>query len=1294
MVNKDESTFRDKKLLASLIAKAVMMLAIVIGAIGLNAINSYAAPVSVKPHSFKDKNELIFKENGSLQGITTSNPDIKVGVVKKGHYADRPYAYWADGKLKATDWIEVYHKNTGTYKGKDVSVRLRLSNFKVGHNKYDNEANTVDGNKNYVIAFGNLINGITFAGYGSQTVEAKFVYTDTGQPVNFEGSTYITFNSLNGKPSMDYLGNNFNEQEFTSYDKMNTLPYYVTTTTGLKEYTNPVTSSGTLIGGIANPATNDKFTDVIGAKDFTNGSVTYTIAGQNPKFVVGTTSNMMWFTLNSSAVFNMNPPAPTKDVKNQSGVNINGQKVQPGQPITYEINQTVNKLNVDILTKYNSFVIGDNLPKEVEYKSARLVDKNNKEVDTKGTYAYDKATHVVKYTASSDFLNKMPMNGETYTLKIDVKVKEDVAANSTIKNKGVVTIDDKPFNTNEVSNITEDPKFPKPDKEDVDTEGKDINGQDVMPGQKIVYRINQKVNVMNKDIYAKYKKFVITDPLPAEVAYESSVVKVNGTVQKDAKAISYDEKSHTATFNADASFLQNMKMNGETITYEITTRVKDDVEPDTIIKNVGNVSINDKPNNTNEVTNKTKDPIIPDPSKEDLDEEGNDINGQQVMAGDTIIYHVNQPVNKLNEDIFLKYKKMILKDPLPSQVAFDSAVVMVDGEVQEGAKEVSYDKDSHTVTFDADENFLKAMKMAGETVTLEIKTHVIDEIEENEQIINKASSFINKEEKETNEVTNSVKVPKGDITINKKTEQRTGIKDSEIQTEKLPQGFVTYKLFAAEDIKFPNGKVIAEKGTEFGEQVTATDGTAKFKDLYEGVYNIVEQKAPVGIQIDPTPIRIELKADKQGEEFIETSGEQEDLRQEVLVKGHKVFEQTDGTFKPSDGATFGLYYADDYMIGEDKILADTLVAEMKTDAEGVFSYKGFLVPNQRYYVKEIDTKNGYLLDNDKRFFVYQPSTNNEIHEIEMFDKGYVADNKFVPYETLNSWDPLKEETSETDTTEASTEDSKKEENSTNQTTNEETSRSEESTTKQSELRKEGSTETSSEDQSSTAETESSEEVIEDGKAELITDNMKEPAEEQKQPIKNILITENSIEKAIKRKDGSLVDHYDILEDKEEITFVGTIYFGNHNPEKATHEISDDLPKGLEYQSMKVLNENNEDVTNKVKVKVNGQKVGFSVDEKYAAELKSTHLTWEITTKYNHSKELEGTKLENTMKFDDLTSNKVTLTPPVVEYESVAPGIFPKTGEEKRRWLTVAGTLLILGAIGFYAYNVYQKKKDE
>lgn len=1105
---------------------------------------------------YDEKNSLIISKSSKIKdfSVTVENADPKRTDYKAGEVAGSgdtlhpnfdlknyggvrlDFGNESKTTLSEKTTITVKQKNVGTFKGKAIDLKQRFSNFE---KKKDATIYPHTFNYGYVFQISESpFSGYRFFGIGNFDYEVEFTYSDTGSIINFdEGDSFLSFNSLNG----DSDSKGLYKTEYVSYKNTdNPKNVYVTNDTNIGYFNpsksviaevNDATVNGDMYGGI----TND-FTDFLGGATFARNTVQFKLVGTTQSFKVGSATGEAWNAQSTATIFNVKMPTPTKTEEDASGNDLNNKEVEKGDTINYKVHQKVNNLGVDILERYTKFEIADPLDSNVDYVSSKVTDAKGNELTDFGTITYDKSTHKVTATASSEYLKKMTLSGEAYILETKTTVKQSV------KNK-------------------------------------------------------------------------------------------------------------------------------------------------TVIKNVGNVSINNQNEPTNEVKNTVLVPEIIDPTKKETNNKGINYDGKDVYAGDTLVFDVSQQVNELGVDLKNPYSSFGLYDILDKRLEYVSASILKDGKEMKDAKDLSFDKEQNRVSFTADKDFLTSMTYKKETYTLRITTKVSTNIAEGETINNKAESLINDSKRETNETTNPVKVPKGSVVINKVTNQLTGIaisfnnkeenQSNELTYEKLPQGGVTYELVAKEDITYGNGEVIAEKGTSFGKQTTDNKkGQARFNDLNEGEYQAIEKSAPLGIQVDPNPIDIEVRSTKKEQSFTVEQGH-EDPVQEVSLSGTKKFEQVDGSFKAEAGATFGLYYTDDYVAGStqevtdttettttnepptdstnitkesnessseteskessnsttqetgtttttsgekestDKtIKAGTLVAEIEVNKDGSLSYKGQLVPNQRYTVKEIKTKDTHQLLKDELTFIYQPTTNNTTASIALYAKGYVTEGVYIPYDDVKNLKmPTKEVLSQ-------------------------------------------------------------------------SGHYKEPTEEQKAPIQNILNTENSIKKQILKEDGSIVDRYDILKNNELVTFIGTIQLGNNHSEDEPIIVEDNLPQGLSYQSMKLLDTNKKEITDQATLKKDGQKITLTLNKDYAKTAKSTVLYWEVKTKYTQSADVAGKELTNEMILrvgDKEYKGTANVTTPKLS-------TLPYTGEVIKNYALIG--LLIILAVLFISFRANKKEKED
>ncbi|WP_265460268.1 isopeptide-forming domain-containing fimbrial protein [Enterococcus sp. HY326] len=1324
------------------------------------------------------------------------------------------------------DWsklkVVVDHGTVATYDGQPVHVKLEYSNFV----KSDKEPSDFYNRGNYLNLSKNIFSGFIFS--GTSTFDVRLVVLDSNGQAILLDNAYMGFGSLNpsGSGSSDGAWS-----EGVGFNKINTNDYYVTNDTLLEEVVNPATGSGQLLLGqrVGSADTDDWNAnyDKLGAINYNRATVSFKLSGTDNVFTIysGRANNdaYTWNSMTTSTLFSVEPEKPVKDVMNDAGASINGDLVQAGQTLTYEISQKVSVLGQDLLERYSKFMIEDQLDKNVTYFSSKLVDATGKTVDADGKYVYDESGHKLTYTASDKFLTEMPLEGETYRLLVTVKVNDSVADGVEINNKAMVTINNVSNSTNEVKNKVEIPKAPV--KSIQDASGSDLNGKLILSGTSFNYKVTQQVTNGNQ-----FTSWKITDKLDANVTYNSSrLLDESGKAVDEGGSYAYDEKSHTVTYKASKEFLSSMKMAGQSYQLEINVTAKKDIASGTVIENTATSTINDKDQVTNKVTVTVENPKAPVKSIQDAS--GTDLNGKLILSGTSFNYKVTQQVTNGNQ--FTSWK---ITDKLDANVTYNSSRLLDEsGKAVDEGGSYAYDEKSHTVTYTASKEFLSSMKMAGQSYQLEINVTAKKDIASGTVIENTATSTINDKDQITNKVTVTVENPKAPVksiqdvagtdlngklilsgtpfsykltqqvtngnqftswkitdkldanvtynssrlldesgkavdeggsytydekshtvtytsskeflsnmkmagqsyqleinvtakkdiasgtvikntatsTINDKDqltnevtvtvpsleakiykttwqpistvtkEEETADSSSsgvlanllfnvayaadsdEADTKTIngltytlqKQAGVTYELQAVEEILYGDGTVAYAAGEVADTQTTDASGYATFTVKMPGEYEFIEISAPKGIQVDPTPIPVTIEA--VGETNI-SDAKQTDLNQNVVLEGTKTFEQEDGSFVAEDGATFALFNAEDISVDENvEVTADTKLADIELAEDGSFSHVTELISGEIYYISEQSTTENHVLKMNKMYFKYEATNSDENYVFHFYETGYTVEDVFIPYADVEAL--LSEEVAQEDETTNST--------STTESSNEGSSSSSEEnqTTESSEV---------------TTETTSSSEVTEEET--VLADNLVSShdaaTDEQLLDIQNILITENSISKAIQKEDGSLVDNYDGLQDQETVIFVGTVNIGNNNAAGTPISFSDTLPEGLSYNSYTVSDSEGNDVTDQTTITVDDRAISVSVNQDYADTLSQTYLKWTIDTTYTHDTRLEGTTLENTMQLtvgDETTeSNVVTLTPLIVQ-----GGKLPQTGEIVTG-LSLVGVLLLLNVLYF------------
>lgn len=196
--------------------------------------------------------------------------------------------------------------------------------------------------------------------------------------------------------------------------------------------------------------------------------------------------------------------------------------------------------------------------------------------------------------------------------------------------------------------------------------------------------------------------------------------------------------------------------------------------------------------------------------------------------------------------------------------------------------------------------------------------------------------------------------------------------------EEQPLAGAKYELIADEDIYTPDhqkaasgdGRKIAVyndipvvSGAAVATLVTDDKGEASADGLPLGKYHLVEVEAPNGYVLDETAKEIELTYKDDHTEVVYENAEFVDERVKTelsLIKKNSVSEI------PVEGATYGVYATEDILGRDDAVLveADSLIQSAVTDAEGKAVFDADL-PLGKYYVKEVETAPGYLMDENE-----------------------------------------------------------------------------------------------------------------------------------------------------------------------------------------------------------------------------------------------------------------------------------------------------------------------------------------
>lgn len=221
---------------------------------------------------------------------------------------------------------------------------------------------------------------------------------------------------------------------------------------------------------------------------------------------------------------------------------------------------------------------------------------------------------------------------------------------------------------------------------------------------------------------------------------------------------------------------------------------------------------------------------------------------------------------------------------------------------------------------------------------------------------------------------------KGVINIEKQSEVFASVRENEKEGTYEPvyklQGRpdAVYEITAAEDIRTPDGTLRVPKGELVDTITTNEKGKAASKELYLGLYKIVEITAPDGMTINDSPqyVRIEYAGQEVAVTSVDVGFENE--RQKVEVGFEKFIEDDEnygiGMNDEYENIFFGLFAAEDIKALDGKVIPkDGLIDVVGVDMFSQVQFKTD-VPFGKYYIQEIETDEHYILSNEKFHFEF------------------------------------------------------------------------------------------------------------------------------------------------------------------------------------------------------------------------------------------------------------------------------------------------------------------------------------
>lgn len=233
---------------------------------------------------------------------------------------------------------------------------------------------------------------------------------------------------------------------------------------------------------------------------------------------------------------------------------------------------------------------------------------------------------------------------------------------------------------------------------------------------------------------------------------------------------------------------------------------------------------------------------------------------------------------------------------------------------------------------------------------------------------------------------------KGRIKLEKTGLQLTGFKEKEdwfgntimqpVYEEKRLEGAV-FEIHAAEDIIGKDGTEWYAQDELVGTITTTADGEDVSGELPLGRYYLIEISAPEGYVFPDIRYEAELKYADDHTPLVEitVAAGNDFIPSEInLYKEKEItqIQQDDTSIRqvivnaPGEGFTFGLFYDTDIHFAGGTLLADTLMAEGTTGADGILTFEGYY-PHGRYYIRELAAPDGWKLNTEACYVETKPA---------------------------------------------------------------------------------------------------------------------------------------------------------------------------------------------------------------------------------------------------------------------------------------------------------------------------------
>lgn len=447
-------------------AFAVLLLAVALFFLAGLKTPSYGAKlITISGTNRPSTNNLLKINRNTLTSITWNSSLVEDTDYKNGTYNDKGERPLPALKIKSTSKAQTYEnpfsmkfENVGTIGGKSIDCEIKITKVEISKKKGNTPALRSDGFMGVLQIKGDCLEfGLTGnSGYGYMATKdisytVNMTYHGTNTKVNlpfFQAITDLDAYSKGHYQEGWTAGSGYEYAD--GYDSDDGIDYcmepiFYKYPQNVCEFENESVWTSKTAGSTTDDDSWYKTGVYINTTDGTFSGIFH-------EGNCGT--NLFLYSQYNNSTGTMEPPT----------LSVDKETAKPKDTITYTVSQKIGTFYSTVLKPYEKIVFTDVVPKEVTYKSAKMLDGNGNDITNQGTLTYDSGTRTVKFVMGDTWRNKESnYNGQTLKLVISTTANRFKGSKITITNQAKVSLADAV--TNDTNTVKTDMKqLDVPDK--------------------------------------------------------------------------------------------------------------------------------------------------------------------------------------------------------------------------------------------------------------------------------------------------------------------------------------------------------------------------------------------------------------------------------------------------------------------------------------------------------------------------------------------------------------------------------------------------------------------------------------------------------------------------------------------------------------------------------------------------------------------------------------------------------------------------------------------------------------